>query len=77
MLIDDLSEDSSTPIPLWRDRSLWRITTTKTVEGLLPDQPHQGVKQKFLGLYAALPRKHAMENARLTKDYEEMTRASE
>ena len=32
----NLSEDSSTtPIPPWSDKSLWRITTTKTVEGLL------------------------------------------
>ena len=60
----DLSEDSSTtPIPLWRDKSLWRITTTKTVEGLLSDQFNQGVKQKFQGLYEALSRKHAMEYA--------------
>ena len=33
----DLSEDSSTtPIPPWRDKSLWRITTTKTVEDCCP-----------------------------------------
>ena len=73
-----LSEDSSTtPIPPWRDKSLWRITTTKTVGGLLSDQPNQGVKQKFQGLYEAMSRKHAMEYARLTKDYEDMARASE
>ena len=74
----DLSEDSSTtPIPPWRDKSIWRITTTKTVAGLLSDQPNQGAKHKFQGMYEALSRKHAMEYARLTKDYEEMTRASE
>ena len=73
----DLSEESSaTPIPPWRDKSLWRITATKTVEGLLSDQSNQGVKHKFQGLYEALSRKHAMEYARLTKDYEEMARAS-
>ena len=59
-----------------RDKSLWRITTTKTVEGLLSEQPRQGVKQKFQSMYEAQSRKHAMECARLTKEYEEMARAS-
>ena len=60
----DLSEDSSTtPIQPWRDKSLWRITSTKTVERLLSDQLNQGVKQKFQGLYEALSRKHAMDYA--------------
>ena len=73
----DLSEDSSTtPNPPWRDKSLWRIITTQTVEGLLSDQPNQGVKQNFQGLYEALSRKHTMGYARLTKDYEEMAHAS-
>ena len=62
------SEDSSaTPPPPWRDKSLWRNTTTKTVEGLMSEQPSQRVKQKFDGLYEALSRKHAMEYARLIK----------
>ena len=26
-------ESSTTPIPPWRNQSIWRITTTKTVEG--------------------------------------------
>ena len=75
----NLSEDSSaTPIPPWRDKSLWRIITTKTVEGLLSEQPSQGVKEKFEGLYEALSRKHAMEYARLTKEYkEEVTKDQE
>ena len=64
----NMSEDSSaTPIPPWRDKSLWRITTTKTVEGLMSEQPSRGVKQKFEGLYDALSRKHAVEHARLIK----------
>ena len=47
----NMSEESSaTPIPPWRDKSLWRITTTKTVEGLMSEQPNRGVKQKFEGL---------------------------
>ena len=59
----DLSEDSSTtPNPPWRDKSLWRITTTKTVKGQLSDQaqPNQGVKQKFQSMYEALSGNHAM-----------------
>ena len=46
------------------------------MEGLLSEQPSQGVKQKFEGLYQALSRKNAMEYARLTKEDEEMARAS-
>ena len=38
----------------------------------MSEQPSQGVKQKFEGLYEALSRKHAMEYARLIKEYEEM-----
>ena len=73
-----LSEDSSTtPTPPWRDKSLWRITTKKTVEGLMSEQPSRGVKQKFEGLYEALSRKHAMVYARLIKEYEEMARPPE
>ena len=71
----DLSEDSSTtPTPPWRDKSLGRITTKKTVEGLMSEQPSRGGKQKFDGLYEALSRKHVMVYARLIKEYEEMTR---
>ena len=54
-------ESSTTPDPPWRDKSLWRITTTKTMEGLLPEEPNRGVKQKFEGLCEALTKKHAME----------------
>ena len=72
-----MSEDSSaTPIPPWRDKSFRRSTTTKTVEGLMSEQPSQGVKQKFEGLKEALSRKHAMEYARLMIEYEERIRAS-
>ena len=66
-------EFSATPIPPWRDKSHWRITTTKT-EGLMSEQPSRGVKQKFEGLYEALSKKHAMEYARLIQEYEEITR---
>ena len=72
-----MSEDSSaTPIPPWRDKSLSRITTTKT-DGLMSHQPSQGVKQKFEGLFEALSRKHAMEYAVLIEEYEEMARPPE
>ena len=71
----NMSEDSSTtPTAPWRDKSLWRITTTKTVEGLMSEQPSRGVKQKFEGLNEALSRKHVMVYARLIKEYEEMAR---
>ena len=64
----NMSGDSSaTPTPPWRDKSLWRNTTTKTVEGLMSEQPRQRVKQNLEGLYEALSRKHAMEYARLIK----------
>ena len=67
-------ESSATPIPPWRDKSLWRTTTTKTVERLMSEQPSRGVKQKFEGLYEAFARKHAMEYARLVKEYEDISR---
>ena len=71
----NMSEESSaTPIPPWRDKLLWRITTTKTVEGLMSEQPSRGVKQNFEGFYEALSRNHAMEYARLIKEYEEVAR---
>ena len=69
-------ESSALPIPPWRDKSLWRITTTKIVEGLMSEQPSRGVKQKFESQYEALSKKHAMEDAKLMKEYEEM-KASE
>ena len=55
------------------------MTATKTVEGLLSDQaqPNQGVKQKFQSMYEALSRKHAMEYAKMQKDFGELVRASE
>ena len=56
-----IDESFTTPIPSWRDKSLWPITTTKTVEGLLSEQPSRGVKQKFESQYQALLKKHAME----------------
>ena len=62
-------QSSAPPIPPWRDESLWRITTTKTVEGLMSEQPSRGVKQQFEGLFEALSRKHAMEYARLTREF--------
>ena len=60
-------ESSATPFPPWRDKSLWRITTTKTVEGLMSEEPSRGGKQIFEGLYEALSKKHAVESARLIK----------
>ena len=36
-------------VPPWRDKSLWRITTTQTVEGLLSEKPSESTKimEKF------------------------------
>ena len=69
----NLSENSSaTPISPWRDKSLWRITTTKTVEGLMSEQPSRGVTQKFESQYEPLAKKHAMEYSKLIKEFEEM-----
>ena len=48
-------------------QSLWRITRTKTVDGLWLEDPNRGVKQKFEGLYEALSKKHAIEYAKLMK----------
>ena len=54
----NLSEDSfTTPIPPSRDKSLWRITTTKTVEGLMSEQPSRGVNQKIRGPLWSLVKK--------------------
>ena len=45
----NFSEDSSaTPIPPWRDKSLWRTTTTKTVEGLM-SETKSGSQTKIRG----------------------------
>ena len=70
----DWSDDSSTtPIPPWRNKSLWRITT-QTVEGL-SEQPSSGGKQTFENQHEALLKKHAMEFSKLMKECEE-TKAS-
>ena len=57
----------TTIIALWRDQSLWRISTTRTVEGL-SDQPKCGVKQQ----YEAPVKKHAVEYIKLVEEYEEV-----
>ena len=41
-----------TTIPPWRDKSLWRITTTKTAEGLLSKNPSYRSKKKVEGLWS-------------------------
>ena len=48
----------------------------KTVEGLMSEQPSEGVKHKFEGLYEALSKKRGVECARLKREQEEMTRPS-
>ena len=63
-------ESSASTIPPWRKQSLWRITTTETVEGL-SEQPKCGVKQQ----YEALLKKHAIEYTKLIKEYENMEAA--
>ena len=58
-----------TTIPPWRDNSLWRITTTKTVEG--PENPSSGSKKKTEELCEIMKKKHAEEYDKLLQDYEE------
>ena len=55
-------ESFTTTMPPWRDHTLWRITTTRTVEGL-SEQPRCGVMQQ----YEALLNKHAIEYTKLIK----------
>ena len=68
-----IDESSTTPVPPSRDKSLWRITTTKTVEALMSEQSSRGVKQNFESQYQAPLKKHAVEYTKLMKKYEEMT----
>ena len=69
----DWSDDSfATPIPPWRNKSIWRITATKTVEGLMSEQPRSGVTQTLENQHEALLKKHAMEFSKLMKEFEEM-----
>ena len=69
-------ETPLTPIPPWRDRSLWRITTTNTVEGMMSKMVHHGLKteskRRIEDVYEKLTKKHAMVFARLLKEYEEV-----
>ena len=69
-------ESSAIPIPPWRDKSPLANCDKKKVEGRMSEEPSRGVKQKFEGLYEALSKKHAVECARLIREYEEMTRLS-
>ena len=50
-----------TTIPPWRPKPVWRITSTKTVEGLLTENPSNGSKQKTEELCEMMKKKHAME----------------
>ena len=68
-------ESSATPIPPWRDKSRWRVTT-KNVEGRMSEEPSRGIKQKFEGLYVASSKKLGVEYARLIREYVEMRRLS-
>ena len=61
-----------TPILPWRDKSLWRITTTKSIEGLLSEEPSRGAKKRIEEFSDALTKKHAMEYAKMLKEYEEV-----
>ena len=60
-------ESFTTTMPPLRDHTLWRITTTRTVEGL-SEQPRCGVMQQ----YEALLKKHAIEYTKLISEYVEM-----
>ena len=58
-------------IPPWRGKSLWRITTTKAVEGLLTDNQSSGYKKKMEELCEMMKKKHAKEYADLLQECEE------
>ena len=60
-------ESAASILPSWRDQSLWRITTTKTVERL-SGEPKCGVKQH----YEAFLKKHAIEYTKLMREYDDM-----
>ena len=60
----------STVVPPCRDRALWRITTTKTVEGL-PDQPKYGGKHNYV-YCENLIKKLAADYLRLMKENEDI-----
>ena len=56
----------------WRDKYLWRITSTKTAEG--PETPSSGSKKKteeLCEMKKKKKKKHAMEYAKLLQEYEE------
>ena len=59
-------ESSETPIPPWRNQSLWPITIAETVEGL--SERRSGAKQQ----YEALLNEHAIGCAMLMNEFEEM-----
>ena len=53
-----------------RHKTLWRITTTKTVEGLLVKEPAYESKKTVEDLCETMTKKHAMESAKLMKEME-------
>ena len=57
-------------LPPWRDKSLWRITTTKTREGLLSEKQSRGSKKKTDEL-CEMMKKHTKEHAEVLLEYEE------
>ena len=58
-----------TTILPWRDKSRWRITTTKTVEGA--ENLSSGFKKETEELCEMMKKKHVMEYAKLLQEYEE------
>ena len=63
MVESELRKSAASILPPWRDQSPWRITTTKTVEGL-SGQPKYGAKQHCEGLL----KKHAHEYDKLMRE---------
>ena len=53
------------------NESLWRITTTKTVDGLLTENQSSGSKKKMEELSEMMKKTHAKEYADLLQEYEE------
>ena len=48
-------------VPPWRDKCLWRLTTTKTAEGLLSEKPSDESTKIMEEFCEPMTKKHAVE----------------